>query len=276
MMRALSIFVLIAVLLVTMASAQLRPELHKPYILAPQNFKLEDFGQIPSDLQSIQMFKLGDAPVQVAVQDVPVAPVESETKIIPSDIKIIPSDFIQQVPAHSSENDSNGQVSEPDNSDKMLEEVGKMVESAVAQAPKFNDNKEVKGAGCSICDSLSDPKVRSELIAWNKWRSDIQNRIMETSDVEAPYGTLFYFMFNVDNQRRVSKISVISRGEVSNKDVQNIKTAILRLNNDKILQFPKGTNRKTVNCFGGFLMSDVSIYSSPSDYKDFEYVQTAH
>jgi len=284
-MRIISIFALITILLITIFSVSTRPVVHKQYILAPQDFKLDGLSHRPSDLQSVQMFKIGEAPVRVVSTDMPTVETSAEAPIIPSDVQIIPSDFIQQVPP---QRDNTSPASEVDNSDKMLEQVGKMLETVQEPAssqkpnPKPNPSKQdnVKnndkpaGTGCSLCDALFDPKVRAELIAWNKWRSDIQNNIMDISDVNAPYGTLFYFTFEVDNNKRISNIHISSRGG-SEADKKAIRRAILSLNGSRLLEFPKGSSRKKVSFSGGFLMSDYELYSSPSDYKDFEYVQSA-
>lgn len=297
-MKILSIFVIIAVLLSTIIASAIRPGVHKQFILTPPDFKISGLSQRPTDLQSVRMFKIGDAPVQIV--DLPNVSnsqsVEtSDAPIIPSDVKIIPSDFIQNMPVNNGNSQSNpdsqanSQSQVLDNSDKVLEQVEKMLNTEIlpspeepvsnnsssqtrTEKPKVDKNTD-SSSGCSICDQLKNPKVRAELIAWNKWRSDLQNTIMEHSDVEAPYGTLFYFTFKVDNNRHISNIRIISTRPNTEEDIKNIRSTIVGLNGDNILTFPKGSNRKSITFSGGFLMSDYEMFSSPSDFKDFEYVQ---
>lgn len=133
-MKILSIFVIIAVLLSTIIASTIRPGVHKQFILTPPDFKISGLSQRPTDLQSVRMFKIGDAPVQIV--DLPNVSnsqsVEtSDAPIIPSDVKIIPSDFIQNMPVNNGNSQSNpdsqanSQSQVLDNSDKVLEQVEK-------------------------------------------------------------------------------------------------------------------------------------------------------
>ncbi len=289
MIKALSTFVIITVLLLTIFSSAIKPGLHKQFILTHPDFKISNLSQRPTDLQSVQMFRLGDAPEPIAIENTNPVVVESEPKIIPSDIKIIPSDFVQPVsPGNQERTIQQKPPQELNNSDKVLDQVEKMLNSEITppvEQPKAEQKKpdtkktedakkEDKPLTCSICDQLKNPKIRAELIAWNKWRSDLQNKIMELSYVEAPYGTLFYFTFTVDNNRRIKNIRIISTRPNTEEDIKNIRSTIVSLNGDKMLDFPKGTNRKSVTFSGGFLISDYEQLSTPSDFKDFEYVQS--
>lgn len=281
-MKILSIFALIAILVMTIFLASVKPVVHKQFILASQDFKLDGLSQRPLDLQSVQMFKIGDAPVKIVSADTPNVQIQQEAPIIPSDVKIIPSDFIQQVPPASDGVERKPQ--EVDNSDKVLEEVAKMLEPPKPEKPKPKVDKKDKsqtaetpsGTGCSLCDALLNPKVRAEMIAWNKWRSDIQNAVMDGSDIDASYGTIFIFRFNVNSNRRISNISVSSRNGGSESDKRAVRRAILELDGSSLLDFPKGSNRKIVNFTGAFIISDYALYSNPSDFNDFEYVQSSY
>lgn len=278
-MKILSIVALIAILFITVFSAAVKPVVHKQFILAPQDFKIDGLGQRPIDLQSVQMFKIGEAPVKVVSTDTPIVQVQAESPIIPSDIKIIPSDFIQQVPPRGSNVER--QPQEANNSDKALEGIAKMLDSTLEEDTKTKQSKaqsqaEPSGSGCSLCDALFDPKVRAEMIAWNKWRSDIQNSIMDASEIDANYGTIFLFSFSVDKNRHISNIRVTSRNGGSEADKRAVRRAILSLEDSALLDFPKGSNRKSVGFTGAFLISDYSYYSNPSDFHDFEYVQSVY
>ncbi len=287
-MKFINIFVIITVLFLTILSAVNRPVMHKTFVLTNQNFKLDRLNPQQLELQSVPMFRIGDAPTRVV--KAPKQQIKnSETPIIPSDVNIIPSDFIQTVHVNNNQQVQNTAPPKPNNSDEMLKQVGKMLDTEVdlpssepqdkntkPALPKNTQTENETPSGCTICDALLDPKVRSELIAWNKWRSDVQNRIMETSYVEAPYGTLFFFSFKVDRERNIYNIKIMSSKPNTESDIRNIKAAIEALKGDKILQFPEKSNRKSINFSGGFLMSDYEELSSPSDFRDFEYIQTTY
>ena len=276
MIRALSIFVALTILLLTIFTSATKPVMHKQFILENQNFKMKNLSQRPNDTQSIQLFKIGDSPTKIIHTDTPITIAQTDTTIIPSNInEFVPNNFIQKMPT-----DNQAQNNIPntiDNSDATLQEVQKMLTPETSPTPKQEiTNQDKKPSACPICDSLKDAKVRAELIAWNKWRSDIQNQIMENAYVEAPYGTLFFFSFNVDKNKRITNIKVITSNPNAKDDIPHIKSTIISLDGKSLLEFPKGTNRKSVLFTGGFLMSDTEELSSPADYKDYEYIQTSY
>lgn len=299
-MKGLSIFFIIMLLLLMIFTSVLKPVMHKPFILSTPDFKISSLSQRPTDLQSVKMFKIGDMPVNISAVQTPAVSTKTETPIIPSDIKIIPSDFIQQASI-----DNNGALQQTaqsvDNSDKVLEQVEKMLNSEIIpqaaelekdeKTPKNNEDETPdlkpdtnqqeenvqesdQDLSCPVCNRLNNPKIRSELIAWNIWRSEVQNKIMQTASVEAPYGTMFFFTFKVDNNRRITNIKVISNRPHMERDIKSVESTISDLNGDSILTFPNRSNRKSVNVAGGFLLADHEQLSTPADFKDFEYIQT--
>ena len=134
---------------------------------------------------------------------------------------------------------------------------------------------------CPICEGLhdfenadyKDAKYRDETIAWNKWRSNLQNRIMDDSDIDADYGTIFYFSFTVDNNRNISNVRVISTNLWDKESTEVVRRAIIHLKGKPILNFPPNTNRSSIKFTGGFVIGTTSQYSTPGDYNDFEHVR---
>lgn len=115
---------------------------------------------------------------------------------------------------------------------------------------------------------------QEEIIAWNKWRSNLQNQIMRDSQIDyAPLGTLFLFTFVVDKFGNISNIKV----ECSNPNYMdvarnNVKPAIANLQKKPILNFPKGTQRTSTVVTGLFLIGTQERYSTPNDFSDYERV----
>ena len=125
---------------------------------------------------------------------------------------------------------------------------------------------------CPICDELKgyqNNNPSEETIAWNVWRSNIQNKIMDTSNVEADFGSLFTFSFTVDNLGNISNIEVRSTDR-HKKSKENVYNSILKLNKQPILNFPPKTKRTKVKFSGGFMISTYTQYSTPSDFNDYE------
>lgn len=113
-----------------------------------------------------------------------------------------------------------------------------------------------------------------ETIVWNKWRSDLQNKVMKDTNIGAPRGTGFRFSFTVDKYGNMSNIKVWSTNPVyTDLAVRVIKPVLQSYQHQPILKFPTGTKRTITNVTGGFVMSDYTQYSKPSDYSDVEKVK---
>ncbi len=112
-----------------------------------------------------------------------------------------------------------------------------------------------------------------EIIAWNKWRSDLQNQVMKDTDISAPLGVAFKFSFTVDKFGNLSNVKVWSTTSAySDMAVRVIKPVLMGYQGKPILNFPQGTKRIITNVAGGFVMSTTTGYSSPDDYSDYERV----
>ena len=115
---------------------------------------------------------------------------------------------------------------------------------------------------------------QEEIIAWNRWRSNLQNQVMKDSQLRAPLGTVFKFSFTVDKYGNMSNIKVWSTNpSYTGLAVSVIKPVLSSYQHKSILNFPLGTKRVITNVVGGFIISTKTIYSSPSDYSDYETVK---
>ena len=123
-----------------------------------------------------------------------------------------------------------------------------------------------------------EPKVltqQEEEIAWNIWRSNLQNQIMK--DTKLPYvpkGTVFKFSFDVDKYGRISSIKTWSlNSNYTPYAIQYIAPVIRSYQGKDILDFPIGTGRFSTKFEGGWKISDNAKYSTPNDYNDIEKVK---
>lgn len=113
-----------------------------------------------------------------------------------------------------------------------------------------------------------------EIIAWNKWRSDLQNQVMRDSKIRAPIGTVFKFSFTVDKFGTISNLKVWSLNpDYTPVAVRVIKPIILSYQGQGILNFPPESKRVVTNVEGKFTIWYQSGYSTPSDYSDYERVK---
>ena len=115
---------------------------------------------------------------------------------------------------------------------------------------------------------------KEEIVAWNVWRSNLQNRIMDESGIEAPVGTLILFSFDVSNTGHITNLRYTCSNKEYATDARADMVRILRkLEGNPILNFPPNTKRTGVKFKGGFLLDYTTQYSTPEDYSDYERIR---
>ena len=121
------------------------------------------------------------------------------------------------------------------------------------------------------------PKVltqQEEEIAWNVWRSNLQNQIMRDVKLPAlPNGIIFRFSFNVDKYGKITNIYTSSDNPAFTPyAIQYIAPVIRSYQGKSILNFPEGSSRITTEFKGGWKISASERLSTPQDYNDYEKV----
>lgn len=114
--------------------------------------------------------------------------------------------------------------------------------------------------------------AQEEAIAWNKWRSNLQNQIMRDSRLpNVPNGTIFRFSFSVDKYGKVTNVQTWSETSAYTPyAIQYIAPVIRSYQGRAILNFPAGSNRITTDVKGSWRISANAKYSTPQDYNDIE------
>ena len=300
-MNIIKLFVIVLTVLITLCVAGLKPKMHKHFILVSPSFKLTNNNQNPKDMQSVFLFKTGSAKNQ---QQKIVKSVESEQNdyYTQRKTKIIPSSFFSEQGASvyseatsqavDTTSSQYNKLSSIDNA-KAWAELEKRIHE---QRDAYNKNKNSsnkneknnpasedsvnffdsfggKDFSCPVCEELHDAQYKDDIVAWNIWRSNLQNRIMDEVDIDAYYGTIFFFTFKVDNNRNITNIKVQSTDFMNREAIDAVRKAIVRLNGQPILKFPKNTSRESVDFRGAFVISTYSQYSTPSDYNDYERIR---
>lgn len=129
------------------------------------------------------------------------------------------------------------------------------------ETPKVSSNKQLTAE-------------QLEVIAWNKWRSDLQNKLMRDANISAPIGTTFYFSFTVDKAGNISNLKTWSNNSsYTPLAVRVLKPLLLSYQKTPILNFPANSKRIITNAEGSFTMANSTRYSSPSDYNDYERIK---
>ncbi len=116
---------------------------------------------------------------------------------------------------------------------------------------------------------------QEELIAWNKWHSNLQNQIIRDAKLPiVPMGTVFRMTFDVDKNGRVSNVQTWSTNpQYTPYAIEYIAPVIRGYQGKSILDFPAGSARTTTKFEGGFKIAQKSTYSTPNDYHDIEKVK---
>ena len=157
--------------------------------------------------------------------------------------------------------------------------VGQTTNTTVAKAP-IGNTKVVVTKPTTVSQPISQtsqPKVltaQEEEIAWNKWRSNLQNSIMRDSRLpNMPLGTVFKFSFTVDKYGKVTNVKTWSTdARYTPYAIQYIAPTIRSYQGHSILNFPAGSNRVITDVTGSWRIATSASYSSPSDFNDIEKV----
>ena len=160
---------------------------------------------------------------------------------------------------------------------KPPQHVKKDTQKVIINKPKQEIKEQPKIAVKNVTVK-QEPKVltqKEEEIAWNIWRSNLQNQIMK--DTKLPYvpkGTIFKFSFDVDKYGRISSVKTWSlNSNYTPIAIQFIAPVIRSYQGKDILDFPNGTQRFSTKFEGGWKISDNAKYSTPNDYNDIEKVK---
>ena len=117
--------------------------------------------------------------------------------------------------------------------------------------------------------------AQQEEIAWNKWRSNLNNQIMKDSKLPTmPNGIIFKYKFTVDKYGKVSNVQTSSTTPgYTPYAIQFIAPVIRSYQGRAILNFPQGSKREYTEVSGAWKISSNSKLSTPDDYHDIEKVK---
>ena len=236
-MDFLKVITIILFILLTIFTIKIHPDMHQPMIIEDADFKLTRISDTIStkNLPSAKTVKTSQ-PQTIAKKEQRVARTNSP--------------------------DATSQV-------ELLQQLIKQAEQEEAVELEKPVKSDVKQQTTNKNPYMTE---QEEIIAWNIWRSNLQNQIMRDSQIDyAPLGTLFMFTFVVDKFGNVSNIKV----ECSNPNYMDVvrnrvKPAIANLQRKPILKFPRGSQRTSTVVIGGFIIGTEERYASPENYSDYE------
>lgn len=305
-MNKLIISLIVIFILLTTAILVVKPSLHKPLTFAPQNTIVESIPQKASDTdvetqivhvqqtqeeQGIQLVPQQDKLTQqnVKVSQIPQQIVEQKSifqnipsQVVNKNIKtkaVKPQTQVQQRPKYelpkSIQDIVNGKHPQNQEVEKIVQSPKPPVQQTSHQKPTTQPQQQIQQKPKPQQVQNNAPLTEAEeVIVWNKWRSDLQNKVMRDSRIAAPRGTVFRFSFTVNKFGQMSNLKIWSDTPgYTNYAIQALKPLLLSYQGKPILNFPARTKRITTNVEGAFAISNQDRFTTPNDYSDIERVR---
>ena len=311
-MRFFSLAFIIAFVILTAVTVKYHPVIHEPILIEDADFVLTDFSTdvVPTTAPTVVQVSdntVKTSTVEVPVQQKVVTPVKTQTMQTP--IKVTTTQptqtkiYVEQPKPTTQKTNVTTSTNPGFNSDliqKVMSNAEKAAQEPVVlpkptqttqqpvQQPKPKPQAQPQPKPQPTVVKVDTPQQpttttkkvlteEEEIIAWNIWRSNVNNYVMQNSAGKfgfVPLGTQFSFSFLVDKFGNVSNIKV----ECSNQDYMNearnvVKPAIAAMQNKAILKFPEGTKRTTTQATGAFTIARSNNFYNPGDFSDYERIK---
>jgi len=306
-MDFLKVAVIIAFVILTIFTIKMPPSMHQPMLIEDSDFVLTRISDtittdnIPvANVSNTQQVKKTEIPLGEQIQSTKKAiEVYNKTQeqpivkyVQPQENKVTKKEIrVQEQPISEKtsqiellqrvlKNSENEQVAKQPKETKITKtakvDEPKATQPKTVQTPPKHEPVQQKTVQTTKPKSNTNPYMTAEeeIIAWNIWRSNIQNQIMRDSNIDyAPLGTIFSFSFVVDKFGNISNVKVeCSHPSFMDVARNNVKPAIMRMQKKPILNFPRGTQRTSTVVTGLFLIGTQERYSTPDNYSDYERV----
>ena len=279
-MKNILILILVVLIAATISICAIQPDMHKNVIVYDSDYTLVTEQEVKTETKSIPVMEKTTEPVKTtkAIESVTVQPekerdfrkivTEAETKTKPVVTKKTEQKTVT-APKTTTEKKQNSVKTEKPVSTQIIKTESPKVTTEVVKAPvqqvtvkKPEETKPVK---------LTQ---QEETIAWNTWRSNLQNQIMmDTKMPNLPNGTVFQFSFTVDKYGKITNVHTgANPSTYTPYAIQYIAPVIRSYQGRSILNFPEGTARTTTEVTGKWKISQNERYSTPADFNDVEKV----
>lgn len=295
-MDFLKVSVVVLFVILTIITIRIHPEIHQPMVIEDADFKLVRV----SDTITSQTTPVTTVGPTVTQQTVTVEPQQTKqvqqsvniatpkTTETPKYVQVETPQQTRPVKIKLPKKDTQAQtvVQEPSQNELLrrllntdIEDTKALEENSRKLAQSMQKNNRAPQQTYKQPQQTSTHKnpymtEQEEIIAWNRWHSNIHNQVMKDSNAGvAPYGTVFSFSFLVDKYGNVSNVKVsCSNNYCMDIARDNLKPAIMHLQRKPILNFPRGTQRTSTVVSGSFLIGSEDRFSTPSNFSDYERV----
>ena len=260
-MRILIQILLILLAVSTISICAIKPDMHK-YVMVYNS----DYMLVPEEVKMVEK-------EEIPIMEVPVRPKQATTKNEKKVEKPQTTTKVQQnkivekkqpvktVETKTQKNETNKQMTVVKQEQKKTEPQKVQTVSTRTTTPSVEQITTAKTS-------------TSEEIAWNVWRSNLQNKIMQDAIMPVlPQGTVFKFSFTVDKFGKISNVQTWSTtASYTPYAIQYIAPIIRSYQGKDILNFPGGSTRFSTEVNGGWRISSNEKFSTPQDYHDIEKV----
>ena len=248
---------LILIIVSTISICTMKPVMHKSVIVYDSAYTLIPKQEVKIETEEIPIMEKPATPIQKTVQ--------KEQTVVPETKTIKKQEAIKA--QTQTKTPKTVQQKQDTNINKV---INKTNISNTVQTPKVIQTTQSTKA--------QEPKVlteQEEIIAWNIWRSNLTNKIMQDTRLPMlPAGIVFRFSFTVDKYGKISNVQTWSETSTYTPyAIQYIAPVIRSYQGRDILNFPKGTQRFSTEAKGGWKISVTEKYSTPQDYNDLEKVK---
>ena len=253
-MRLFAQIIFILVIVSTISICAIKPQMHKTVLVYDSDYKI-----VQEDETIVER-------TEIPIMEMPAAPEQKTAKV---EVKV------EQIPVKTKSNTV--KTVEKSNPAKYAETVINKNAVALDNVKTKVDVQQPIKQNITTATQEQTPKVltqKEEEIAWNIWRSNLQNKIMQDVHLPAlPNGVIFRFSFNVDNYGKITNIYTYSDNpEFTPYAIQYIAPVIRSYQGKSILNFPEGSSRLSTKFKGGWKISSTERLSTPQDYNDYEKV----
>jgi len=267
-MKIILNILLILVVISTISICFTKPDLHKTVLIYDSGYVITPQEEIKTETETIP------------IMEKPQKPVETVTKIeqnVSKQIEPVKKVVTQSLTKNSTQNTVNKSTQNTINQKPTTvtkQETKKQVQAPVVKTVQTTKPVETK----TVTTVQPTKKVlteREETIAWNIWRSNLQNKIMQDTKLPIiPQGIVFRFSFTVDKYGKITNLQTWSDSSTYTPyAIQYIAPVIRSYQGRSILNFPEGTVRTITDVKGGWKISESEKYSTPQDYNDYEKVK---
>ena len=270
-MRLILQILLILTIVFTISICAIKPELHKNVIVYDSAYTLVSEQDIKTETKDIPVIEMPTKPVQTAVK------IESKTepavKTTKTNKVVYEKPKTQNVPSKiTTVKQTVAQPQKQTLSKPVTTTVQKPVEK---ETIKVEQSKIVQEPTTKPVTTTKTLTQQEETIAWNKWRSNLTNQIMQDTKLPAmPNGVVFQFTFNVDKYGKISNVQTgANPSNYTPYAIQYIAPVIRSYQGHSILNFPEGTARISTTVSGKWRIAATEKFSTENDYNDIERVR---